>query len=253
MISGLFVGINSYFKSDGENDFSNSLIHPIGDANRLHRVLTSGFKNSDFRLLTDSKYSKIRPTRNNIYLSLNQLLKKQQDGTHLIFYFAGHGSTYNGDILLHPCDFIHDIPDISGIKLNNIIRYLQNSKGKILIILDCCRTAIEDEFFNEKEHIVNFPPLLIDERTYVITACSDNEYSFESYKLGSNGAGIFSYYLSQSFDFFSKKYRVGSENSDLYTIFKLSRERTSLHVAERMGLIQTPKLSGGDANNWIFY
>ncbi|PPQ81751.1 hypothetical protein CVT26_007399 [Gymnopilus dilepis] len=94
-------------------------------------------------------------------------------GDNILFYFAGHGSTYDaadhfqtdlgklGSIeALCPSDRMSSVPDISDRELNHILREIRSAKGpNITVILDCCYSggAVRDTTICGRARFI--PPL----------------------------------------------------------------------------------------------
>jgi hypothetical protein len=243
-IIGLFIGVGTYFKTDGNVDHKISLYSPPNDA----MLLSNEFQKHPMakKIITLTDQGDTRPTRNQIFASLRNILQSATHDSHFVFSFAGHGATYGKDFILHPRDFDIRIPDISGVKLNEILEQLHPIKKNKLIICDCCRVNVED--FNFSEVFTGLPPLLVDEKTYIISSCSFGEMSYESLELENDGAGVFTY-------FFKKNLGVAISNinrsTSLYSLFDRARLKTSKYMADRYEIKQTPMIHGGDANDWI--
>lgn len=249
-ILGISVGVRDYFSSDGSIDKIKSFLAPSFDAELISESFSKISIQSDIFLLTGNS-SKERPTKNNIFARLVEVIEKSKMLNDFVFYFSGHGSRFGDDILLHPCDFDSRIPEVSGIKLNDILKYLHKINGRKLIICDCCRVLYEEFDDTAISNCFKFPPLLIDEQTFLITSCSEGQYSYETFQLGDIGSGVFSYYLSNALEY------LFTNNSplttSLYSIFSYAKENCSIYAAEQLNQSQTPTLHGGDANNWILF
>nr|GEV60152.1 hypothetical protein [Tanacetum cinerariifolium] len=74
----------------------------VNNVRSMHQLLLKlGFPNSSIRILTEEEADPNRsPTRRNILMAIEWLMKGCRSGDSLVFYYAGHGShvvDYNGD------------------------------------------------------------------------------------------------------------------------------------------------------------
>ena len=246
----LLVGINDY---NGVNDLQGC----INDVTNVRSVLKTffGLENTDIRVLTDSRATKV-----NILSRLEKMVKNAATGDYLIFHFSGHGSqirdregdelTDHMDELICPCDMNWDDGFITDDMVSEILQQLK--KGvRMEILLDSCHSGTgtrdirpfltADQFQDNPVHYRYLKPPadiecrhLGDEETlkpsksfrtnkeitlnHILWAgCKDNQTSADAL-IDGNYNGAFSYY-------FCKHVRESSGNisrADLHTRVKNS-------------------------------
>lgn len=127
MKRALLIGIDQY---DNVSDLSGC----INDVNSLSPLLARNEDNSpnfDCRLMTSDKD---RIDRRSLLEACDNLLAPGADIA--LFYFAGHGSITENDVMLVTQDGIQNDP---GIAFSTILTKVQQSNVReVLIILDCC-------------------------------------------------------------------------------------------------------------------
>lgn len=118
----------------GNNSYSHvvKLDNPINDASQIAAVLkTLGFETT---LLTNG-------TRLQMEQNLIAFSRQARQATTALIFYAGHGMQHHGVNYLLPVDVsLNDPSDIRRlIKVQDVVKDLQNSKGAKILVLDACR------------------------------------------------------------------------------------------------------------------
>lgn len=136
----LLVGINDY------RDISD-LKGCLNDVSNMRDILKTylGFRNSDIRVLTES-----RATRENILYRLKWLVRETEPGDFVVFHFSGHGSQIRDrdgdeledglDELICPWDHDWDNCFILDDDLDDIFSGLPEN-SLLEVFLDCCHSG----------------------------------------------------------------------------------------------------------------
>lgn len=193
--AAFLVGISDYRQSEGLK-----LDYAVNDAEKLNEIFTIykpfEIQNNNLFLIT-SKSKKI-PSKSNIFDLINAKMQKPYDG--ILFYFSGHGFSYNGIPYLMPCDYKEDEngnPILeTAISIQDLIKVFNSNIGRKIFIIDACRTE-----WNENEALDNalrnYFLDYTDSSKYntLLHACSFNE---ETYEYSEFGLSKFTHFLIES-------------------------------------------------------
>jgi hypothetical protein len=243
---GFFVGVNNYFTKNGSLSNILRLFSSSNDTMRIssymlkHKIITSA------TLINDDYSSSIRPTRNMIIGEMVDHIKSinKKRKNNILFFFSGHGFTLNKKLFLMPCDFDSRIPEESSININDLLLLMQRIDGNKLVLLDCCRTISR----SKNSLLFDFPPMLIDESTYVLTSCSTGQVSFEEIEIHGKSESIFSKFLIQSMDLLRT-----SKSYTFWDLFYILRDMVSYYTMNNFNVAQIPSLHGAPASDLIIY
>ncbi|KAL4580920.1 hypothetical protein LXL04_017126 [Taraxacum kok-saghyz] len=176
------------------------------DVNRMRDLLISQFKfpSSSIHILAEMD-SHPRPTRRNIQEALKWLVKDNQHGDSLVFYFSGHGlrqpdffdDELDGfDETICPLDFRTAGMIIDNEINDTIVRPLKNGV-KLHAIIDACHSGtILDlpHVYSTKERcwLDNHPPSGVNKGTsgghaISISACEDNQLAADTSAFSETG------------------------------------------------------------------
>ncbi|MBF0370474.1 MAG: caspase family protein [Magnetococcales bacterium] len=249
--NGIFIGIGSYFTPDGETNGEKELVAPSFDARRVKKGFSLLNPEGKFVTLTDD-LTGFPPIRNVIYSRLIRLLGEIEAGSPLVFYFAGHGFSEDGEFFLQPPDYLEEIPKISSISLNSILEIMSRHSGRKLIICDCCRVESDVADTTNLPVFASSPMVSVNEDMSIIWSCSKNQHSYESLVIGEEPAGLFSFFLNKAI-YLNHLVRQPQAVS-LYDIFEQAKIFTSEYVVQNLPRgNQTPIIFGGDVHNWIVF
>jgi hypothetical protein len=175
MKRALLVGIDDYVELPALNGC-------VNDVNALLPLLARNEDNSvNFNCM-----SLTSPTRRNLLSAIDSLLAPGADVA--LFYFAGHGKSVKGDVLL----MTHDAESKDGISVAQILdKVTESPLREIILILDCC-------FAGRAEKI---PPFgeglsLLRIGTSMLTATRDDQMAVET----PERRGLFSTHLCGALD-----------------------------------------------------
>ena len=173
--SALIVGINY-------NGSKYQLNGCINDAYSMRDfVVSRGCDN--IYLLTDKD---IRPSKYNILMGLENLLKKSKSGDVIMFYYSGHGSNIkdtNGDETdgLDEVLVSVDFQSISDDELNQVIKTNLKSDVSLFIMCDCCHSGtMIDLKYNYNEDATVTKDIDMSGNVYYISGCRDTQTSLET-------------------------------------------------------------------------
>jgi len=163
----VFVGIG---KSQG-------LPYSVRQINGFSTTLTRGrlFKEENIKTLFDEQ-----ATKSAIKNELQWLANNSDNNDVALFYFVGHGSITSTNAFIHAFD--HVIVD------EELAVFIENITGSLVVILDSCYSG---GLIKELEG---------DNRT-IITACADDEPTYQVHDLKS---GMFGFFLNLSFAWCTK-------------------------------------------------
>jgi len=168
----VLIGLNNY--PGTENDLPFSVKEITSFQNTL--LNSKNWKQSNIKILTDNNAT------NSSLISAIQWLDENEDSNDVsIFYFAGHGSTnYDG----------HEYIKLFDVKIidRELDSLLDNLEGKVIVILDSCKSGGFIEELHQNKRII-------------LTACSKDELAYQDYNLQN---GIFGYFLNMSLAKFAK-------------------------------------------------
>lgn len=230
----LLIGIN-YLHTN------NQLNGCLTDIYNTYKNLNLFYNNVEFKVLAEKEFidytnnselndfkNKIndKPTRNNILNGFKWLLENNNNETHLLFHYSGHGSydyVDSSDEIDHRSEYIIplDYNENGKIKDNELNELLVNNlenkeKIKLFGLMDCCHsgsnTDMKYSFLSkmmlQNKGIITNPRNVNNwtEEYYtitesmenkkincvIITGCKDNETSAESY-INNKSQGVLSY------------------------------------------------------------
>jgi len=167
----ILVGINDY------PGWSNDLPWSVNEVTLFKETLLEGGNWDESHIVTLFDEN---ATMENIVDAFNWLSSVEDKNDVSIFYFAGHGSkTSEGERISIYNDIIYDK------ELDEIIG---NLDGRIVIILDSCFSGGFIEELGKKNRVV-------------MTACGENELTYQSDELQN---GIFGYFVNKCLSSFTK-------------------------------------------------
>jgi hypothetical protein len=186
----LLIGINYKGIEDSE------LIGCIDDVLRMKEMLIDelGYQEKNIMLLRDDTDNReLYPTKNNILKKLEEFVTNKTTEDDLWFHYSGHGSIRrdrsndekeNIDSVVIPNDF-----QTNGVILDDdIYSIIQNVKGKLFLLFDCCHSGsicdlpwstqyIDDKL--KKTNINTNQPE--NQNIYAISGSTDIQVSMENY------------------------------------------------------------------------
>jgi hypothetical protein len=171
----VLIGINNYPGDTIDLPYSRNEIYSFKNT-----LLDGGnWDESHIRVLTDDDAD-----ISGIFNAINWLALNAEDDDVSIFYFAGHGGrTPSNEYIVAP-----DGP-ISDIELD---QKLDQIKGRLVVILDCCFSGGFIEELGEIGRVV-------------LTACKKDELTYQVHSLSS---GIFGYFINLSLKWLTKSAEV---------------------------------------------
>ncbi|MGX9354987.1 caspase family protein [Roseobacteraceae bacterium S113] len=145
--------------------------------------------------------------RSNLFELLVQFRDRSLEDDLRVFYFAGHGTTEDGELYLIPPDYKQGLTKETAIPLSTVMKAIQSSKGQTLVVLDCCRQNSQIEVFPSLQNFSVF----LDTNTHVLLGCSQGQACHEIEAPRIKG-GIFTHSLLQCLSECS----VNDSLSDIY-------------------------------------
>ena len=162
----LLIGISNY-------DILGPLSNCREDAEAIHSVLMQrGYAPERLVLLTDAaKTPENRATYTCIKRRIKQVCEFSTAKDSLVIYFAGHGTSIDGEGYLVPQD--GDEKDKStSISLTELQQQMQDSKaGRKLLVLDACHSG------SATRGVTGIAPSLKTAGVHVMASCAENELS----------------------------------------------------------------------------
>jgi len=177
----------------------NELRGCINDTKDIVKTLTQvfGYDPKNITVITDAKNNSVKPTRNTIIKTLQNLVSQTKAGDTLFVHYSGHGyyvrersfdETDNKDELLCPCDGT----TISDDELYDILVKDFPKGAKLRVIFDCChsgsaldlpiRYTDNGGIFKENDRETK------DLDCLMISGCRDDQTSADAYIGGYKGA-----------------------------------------------------------------
>lgn len=241
------VGISDYGQSEGLK-----LDYAVNDAEKLNEIFTiyKPFEIQNYNIFLITSKSKNIPSKSNIFDLIKAKMQIPYDG--ILFYFSGHGFSYNGIPYLMPCDYKEDEngnPILeTAISIQDLIKVFNSNIGRKIFIIDACRKE-----WNENEDLdnalINCFENYTDSSKYniLLYACSYNEETYEHSEFGlskfthflieglktqHNDISFKNYiYLDEIFDYIIEKYKNIPE-----------RPRLTVSRADKIIMFQKPQL-----------
>ena len=182
----LIVGISNY-------DILGPLSNCREDAEAIHDILMArGYAPERVVLLTDdAKTPENRPTYTSIKRRIKQVCDFSTPKDSLVIYFAGHGTSIDGEGYLIPQDGDEKDRE-NSISLTKLQQQMQNSKaGRKLLVLDACHSG------SATRGVSGIAPSLKTAGVHVMASCAENELSHPD---PDSKHGIFTRYLLEGVD-----------------------------------------------------
>ena len=190
----ILVGIN-YSNVNKEDDTKTNNLELNGcitDVLNIHkRLLEDGYRN--IKILTDDdkvKGDKVLTTKNNIMYELYKLTEYETD--EIFIYFSGHGvsidsTSKNESDNKDECYLTSDLRLIKDNEIHNLLSKISKNT-KVRCIFDCCHSGTIGDLkynynFDNYDNIIENTESNIDSDIIIISGCSDNKVSYESYNL----------------------------------------------------------------------
>jgi len=182
----LVIGIGNY-------EILGPLSNCREDAMAVHDVLMKrGYAPERVVLLTDDASSvENRATYTNIKRRIKQVCEFTTPKDSLVVYFAGHGTSIDGEGYLVPQDGDEKDRE-NSISVAKLQQQMQNSKaGRKMLVLDACHSG------SATRGVTGIAPSLKTAGVYVMASCTEKELSHPD---PDSKHGIFTRYLLEGID-----------------------------------------------------
>ncbi|MFX1237074.1 MAG: caspase family protein, partial [Promethearchaeota archaeon] len=193
----LLVGINDYPLEIGVLKGPKNDIKLLGDVLQNYGQFQVEYNTSDDTNQLEKQISRF-------------FTRKELSSTDtLLFYFSGHGITYDGDFYFMTSSSDWEIENVGSIISNKIYSWINNSKAKSsIIVLDCCnagafirgRQGIIEDAAEQLNILENQFELNSVKGTFIIASCLDGQNAREDWKCQ---------FYEKSFGFFTKAFVDG--------------------------------------------
>ncbi len=182
----LLIGISNY-------DILGPLSNCREDAEGIHKALTErGYSPERVVLLTDNaKAAENRATYTNIKRRIKQVCEFATPGDSLVIYFAGHGTSIDGEGYLVPQDGDEKDKE-NSISVAKLQQQMQDCKaGRKLLVLDACHSG------SATRGVTGIAPSLKTVGVHVLASCAEKELSHPD---PDSKHGIFTRFLLEGVD-----------------------------------------------------
>ncbi len=239
----VLIGVDQYA-------YASPLEYAVADQQALHdELLQQGLDERQVKLLHDkADNAKYLPTKRNIEQQIILASELAERGDLVLVVFSGHGRHVSKKSFICPADANLDQPD-TMIALEWIYDQLKKSKADLkMVIVDACRDVdpllsrnkggSEPDRQEEIKLFVSSSDRLPN-GLILLHSCSEGEKAKEDKAFGH---GVFSYFLLQGL-----KGKADADKNGRVTLGELmsfSNRETKLHVRDKFGEIQRPKVSG---------
>ncbi len=188
------LGIDMYPRW-GPDETCRDLSYAASDCINVERALQEAGIISNSVVVTDLS-EEIRPARGDVYRAMRTFIDAKSRDRPTIFYFAGHGTTINGEMKLCCSDFDDYIADKCGIAVSEIIEEIGNKSAWGIYVFDCCRAPLMGP---ETSGTIQRRGIPVHEKSLAVFSCSESEKSYEVDSIGGGGgAGVFSHFLCKA-------------------------------------------------------
>lgn len=132
----LIVGINTYAVPEGYKGKDPCLKACVNDAKQMDQILSRHYDQTP-NFETKVLQTEQRHVNHSLLMeSIEELLTSDKDTNMALFYFSGHGTVVDGELMLCPTDYM---THRKGIALSWVMDLITSSDIKeIVLILDCC-------------------------------------------------------------------------------------------------------------------
>ena len=186
------VGINGYRNSSLDLNFC------VPDANGIVKYFSLSYKGL-FAAIKKNELYDSQATRKEI-LSMMRMVENVPSQDTVVIYFAGHGDTVGDDWFFVPYDISSTDNDnilrktgISSPELRSLIT--KSDAGRILLLLDSCKSGAAVDFMTEFEDHRPFALLTRATGIHIAAAAARKQYASELKQLGH---GVFTYSLLEA-------------------------------------------------------
>ena len=135
------VGIEDYL-----DDEINDLEYAVDDARNFQKLLADpkrgGFE--DIIMLTSDPSDEKQPTRDNIYIALNELIRRVEDQDTVVIFFSGHGYEWGNKYYLITVDTELRTLESRAIEVGEFVDKAREIAGRaknVIIFLDSCHAG----------------------------------------------------------------------------------------------------------------
>lgn len=245
---GIFsIGVNAVSASSHFGDLN----FAANDAIQFSREMRDMFAISHEVTITDSieVSTGLLPTRNRILLELNNFAEKlvQDKISGAVVLFTGHGMHTESGFVFCCRDFEIDIPEVTGIVMDDVLSMLSKYEGRKIFVFDCCRSYY-DKSRNEFSNKVVLPDIRqrLSLNDTVFYSCRPGETSIELGDFSSKFGGIF---IGELISCLRKR---SEYNVDLSHVYPMVKENVSA-VASEYKCEQTPTVFGADMSDFVLF
>lgn len=236
------VGVSDYTLAASLDDRFLDLPYASSDAERFSSQLASIVILRKNTLLTSAGGIESKSLRNNIFRVLVQSAGNGEEP--VLFYFAGHGIEYDGELHLCPEDFDPRIPAYSSIPLSDIVELLAKRVGWALVVLDSCRSPLQGS--RGIRALPGIGRVMVADNICMFLACSSNEQASEVPSIrGKAAGGIFTHFLLDAII----SEAGNSRHLCLGSVFEIAQRETSRYSTEMFEKPQTPRSVGHYASD----
>lgn len=189
----ILISVDKYKSEDIPNlDFC------LNDLRLVHKCMVSNLNIPTENILVLGNQADSNVTRAEILRAVGFTKKLSQDIDTLIFYFTGHGTSYNRNGYLVTYDTEIDLPADTSVSISRIIDEFKESniKNKLLII-DSCFSGIDFSkgIKNIFEDMDNNIEKILSEGWTLMASCKGNELS---YLFPEKNISVFTYFLAEA-------------------------------------------------------
>lgn len=221
----------------------------INDIITIRNMLIDAYEyeSDNIIMLRDDTADFIIPTRTNILMELNKLVKDSDNLDEIWFHYSGHGSQLrdqNSELkeIIIPSNYDED-----GVIMDSeILDIIKNIKCRIVMIFDCCHSgsicnmpwSFEYSDLNSSAYSRSQTNTvkIANPNIYVFSGCRDNQTSADSFNILDQSVGAFS-------NAFVECLRESNHNIGIMELYK----NTCIYLLKN-GYSQTPLFSSSNEN-----
>jgi formylglycine-generating enzyme required for sulfatase activity len=239
----VLIGVDQY-------SYATPLEYAVADQQSLRdELVASGLDDRQVKLLRDkSDDTKLLPFKGNIEQQITLACELAERGDLVLIVFSGHGRHIGKKSYICPTDANLDKPE-TMIALEWIYDQLRTSKADLkMLIVDACRDVdpllSRDKGGSVPDHKAEMRSFVsssdrLPDGLILLHSCAEGEKAKEDKTLGH---GVFTYYLLEGLR--GKADVDGNGQVTLGELMSFSNRETKLHVRDKFGDIQRPKVFG---------
>ncbi|MHC4400040.1 MAG: caspase family protein [Planctomycetota bacterium] len=238
----LLIGVNDYNPPFSDLRFCHHDMEAL-----CNTLISAGIPQENVTVMHDGASRSMHwPSKSNIESQLRLRLSLANESDFVVVAFSGHGVHLGDTSYLCPCDVSLDRPADTMVSLDYLYEQLEQCRAAVkLLLVDACRNEPLVDSVRAPSGFRSFTEALAEPPSgiHLLTSCEPGQRSAEDAELKH---GVFMHYVVRGLEGLADKQYEGNRNGkiSLGELYAYAHEKTKVHVANELGILQRPMLKG---------